>query len=207
MNDKGVCEAMDRHLQYCTIDLLHHPANPVICRECSRRGPTCCRYGVGDNELIAPLSEEEWRRLRTIAPWTSHGGHVARERNSALFIREMQKLFPDHATAVETTFPLGATHLRLAENSLGQCTCLGPQGCLLPSAARPLFCQIYPFWFIDGHLFAVGDPRCLALQTLDSSTTLLEAFGTRHDHLWEIYRQLCRAWGLGSPRPTESAYD
>ncbi|HSR35644.1 MAG TPA: hypothetical protein VLL73_00570, partial [Desulfurivibrionaceae bacterium] len=174
MVDKGVCEAMEGLASHKSIFRVSS-GNPVICGECAQRGPTCCRCDVAEAELIAPLSTTEWEQIRAQVPWAANGPFVVKERNTLRFIREMQRLFPDNPTAVEATFPLGATHLRLAQNATGQCVFLGPHGCLLPNAARPLFCQIYPFWIIYDEIFALGDPHCLALQALDSTATALAA--------------------------------
>ncbi|MEW6594418.1 MAG: zinc/iron-chelating domain-containing protein [Thermodesulfobacteriota bacterium] len=198
MDVKGVCEAMDRLINH-KIVAPNSAGNPAICGECALHGPTCCRCGAAETDVVAPLSAAEWRQIQRLAPWAMSGEFVASERNTPRFIHEMQRLFPDNPAAVEAAFPLDATHLRLAQNSVGQCVFLGVEGCLLPGAARPFFCQLYPFWLIDGHLFALGDPRCRALQTLDSTATMLAAFGTHPARLRATYHRLRLAWGLGPP--------
>lgn len=195
MDDKGVCEAMDRLINHKTVAPIS-TGNPAICGECARHGPTCCRCGATENDVIAPLSATEWRQIQRLAPWAATSAFVAREGNTPRFIAEMQRLFPDNPEAVAASFPPGATHLRLAQNNAGQCLFLGTQGCLLPTLARPLFCQIYPFWFIEGQLFSLGDPQCRALQTLGSTATMFAAFDTHPDLLQAIYLRLRQAWGL-----------
>lgn len=206
MDDKGVCEAMDRLINHKTVAPIS-TGNPAICGECARLGPTCCRCGTTDEDVIAPLSVMELEQIRALAPWAATGAFVAQERNTPRFIEEMQRLFPDNPEAVASSFPAGASHLRLAQNGVGQCVFLGLQGCLLPTLARPLFCRLFPFWIIDGQLFALGDPQCRALQTLDSTDRILEALGTHPDHLLALYQRLRLAWGLGAPLRAAAGHD
>ncbi|MFZ5775695.1 MAG: zinc/iron-chelating domain-containing protein [Thermodesulfobacteriota bacterium] len=177
-------------------------AGPEICANCSRIGPTCCRCETGEEVLVAPLSADEWERMQAMAPWTTLAGVVVREPNTAFFIEEMHRLFPDRSDEVAASFPLGGHHLRLAQNHLGQCACLGPAGCLLPQEARPHFCHLYPFWFFSDRLQVFGDPQCLALRSLQTADQLCNALHTTPQRLFDAYHALCLAWGV--PRPDRS---
>ncbi|HIJ78449.1 MAG: hypothetical protein OEY01_04545 [Desulfobulbaceae bacterium] len=173
--------------------------NPTICGMCATNGPTCCQCGIKEEELVAPLSEAELRRIQKLAPWVENTTFVVREKNSPFFISEMAKLFPDHPEDIKSSFPVDSFHLRLAQNSIGQCVFLGPQGCLLPKAARPHFCNLYPFWFIGRNLHAFENHLCLALQHRNSIPKMCTELHTHPDDLFQAYLTLCQDWGVAPP--------
>ena len=173
--------------------------NPNICGKCAANGPTCCQCGMEEKELVAPLSEAEWLLIQKMVPWTKNGAFVVQEKNTPFFREEIAKLFPEHQEDVESSFPANSFHLRLAQNHLGQCTFLGPQGCLLPKAARPHFCNIYPFWFIGRHLQAFGDPHCEVLKSRDTVPQICAALHTHPDDIFQVYLSLCLDWGISPP--------
>lgn len=174
--------------------------NPGICAECANQGPTCCRCGTTEEELVAPLSGEEWQRMVRLVPWIGNGRFVVREHNSHNFIQGIQALFPGSEHEALSSFPLGGDHLRLAQNNLGQCSLLGPGGCLLPEKARPYFCLMYPFWFTGETLKVFGDPHCLAVRSLHTRDSLCAALDTHPEKLSRLYSRLCLAWGIPPPK-------
>lgn len=195
-----------------TLDTQHTAATffdaaPSICAKCAQISPTCCHCSTGDDVLVAPLSADEWERMQTVAPWVLAAGVVVRETNSPLFREEMIRLFPDQPEEVNASFPAGGHHLRLAQNHIGQCACLGPAGCLLPTPARPLFCHLYPFWFFNDRLQVFGDPHCLALRSLQTAEQLCAALHTTPDHLLATYHTLRLAWGVPQPDRSQAVDD
>ena len=173
--------------------------NPTICSKCAANGPTCCQCGVDKQELVAPLSEAEWHLIQEMVPWTRNGSFVVREKNTPFFIEEIAKLFPEYPEDIKSSFPINSSHLRLAQNNIGQCNFLGPQGCLLPKVARPHFCNIYPFWFIGRNLQAFENPDCKVLQRQDTVPKICSSLHTHPDELFQVYLSLCLDWGVSPP--------
>ncbi len=124
---------------------------------------------------------------------------MVEEPNSPEFLNVMEQIFSHAPEDIRTSFPEGETHMRLAQNSVDQCVFLGPNGCLLPNPARPIFCQIYPFWFTGEQIQVFGDHNCLALKTAETIPRLCSLLGTNPDHLFSLYCRLCKVWGVPPP--------
>jgi len=174
--------------------------NPTTCARCAKLGPTCCQCRPGEEELAALVSESERNHMAAIAPWTIGEHFVVQVPNSPPFIDHMIRLFPDRAEEVYQMLPAEGWHYRLHIDKIGQCSLLGPRGCLLPREARPLFCRIYPFWFIGQQLQVFVYDHCLAIQESVTVQELCISMGTSPEQLYELFARLCRAWGFEPSR-------
>lgn len=170
--------------------------DPGICARCSQIGPTCCQCRRGEEELAAMVSERELNQMVVFAPWTADQNFVVRVSNSPAFIRHIKRLFPDRVEDVSRVIPPDGWHYRLFIERSGQCSLLGPSGCLLPRHARPLFCRVFPFWFIGNQLQVFLCDYCLAVQGDRAAPDLFSAMGTTPDHLYQLFDELCHAWGF-----------
>ena len=122
------------------------------------------------------------------------------EQNSKAFIQGVGSLFPDHLEYVVEAFPLKGRHLSLAVDCFKRCAFLGSGGCLLPDNKKPLFCRIYPFWFVKGKLVTFNNNRCLALLKTSDINELMDMFKVDEKNLRELYAEIVFLW-LGKTIP------
>lgn len=118
------------------------------------------------------------------------------EPNSALFLQAMRALFPGEEEAILRLYPPQARHFRLNLRPDGSCVFLGGQGCVLPQAARPRFCGIFPFWVTQGVLNGFSYRHCQAAQEHRGPEDMLEAFGLSRAGVFELYAALRQDWGF-----------
>lgn len=119
--------------------------------------------------------------------------------NTKPFLRHLRRLFPRDAAVLGRLFPLNKPHTRLALTSDGSCVFLGPCGCVVPEKDRPLYCRMYPFWFVGKRLTGFASSTCLALQSSRTPEGLFPLFNTNRPALWELYSQLRLSWGMDEP--------
>ncbi len=178
--------------------IIHHARSldTSICARCAFHGNTCCQCRPGEEELLPPVSEAEREWMIRTVPWAVEKTFLVREANSERFIRLMGRLFPDHLVKVDSLFPPDGWHYRLAIDRANRCVLLGSKGCMLPALARPLFCRIFPFWFIEDQpqIFEFSD--CLALQTAETVPELCSLLGTSPGELTDLHHEICRTWGF-----------
>jgi Fe-S-cluster containining protein len=116
------------------------------------------------------------------------------ESNTEVFIKMTGSIFPDRLEDVARVFPLNGEHTSLSVDCFGRCTLLGSEGCILGQGEKPLFCRIYPFWFINGILVTFNNDRCLALQQAPDLAELMVLFGVDEPGLREIYDEILLKW-------------
>ncbi len=116
------------------------------------------------------------------------------ESNTEAFIKRTGSIFPDRPEDVVRVFPLNGEHTSLSVDCFGRCTLLGSEGCVLGHGEKPLFCRIYPFWFINGILVTFNNDRCLALQQTPDPAELMALFGVDEPGLREIYDEILLKW-------------
>ena len=185
-----------------SVDLDAH-----VCARCALHGQTCCECPQGEEQLLPPVSEVERDWMIRTVPWVVEKGFLVREANSPRFLKLMGRLFPDHGGKVYSLFPPDGWHYRLALDRSNRCVLLGAKGCLVPHLARPLFCRIFPFWFIEDQpqIFEFSD--CLALRTAETVQELCSLLGTSPEELTDLHREICRTWGFDlSSRPLEACF-
>lgn len=170
-------------------------SDPSICSRCAKLHPTCCRISPGREDFCFPLSPAE-RRLLEQHHVLENGLHFAQSDNTPAFLCQLRRLFPRDLSAIKRLFPLHQKHDRLALTIDGACVFLGPSGCSVPVQDRPLYCRIYPFWFVGKRLTGFASPSCLAVQVATSPEGWLSLFNTDQSALWETYLLLRKSWGL-----------
>ncbi|WP_291329905.1 zinc/iron-chelating domain-containing protein [Desulfovibrio sp. UCD-KL4C] len=172
--------------------------DPFVCARCAAKGPTCCELTPGCEEVCFPVSEYERERIIECAP--DLGGFVL-QPNTAIFIDNLFRLFPDQRRAVKELFPPGGTHYRLAVDERGKCLFLGQHGCLIPQDVRPCYCRLFPFWTTeDGKINILEVATCLAQLENKSPGKLLKALNVSQTTVRKLHAALRRAWGF-DPHP------
>lgn len=59
----------------------------------------------------------------------------------------------------------------------GDCTFLGPQGCILPEEVRPLVCRLYPFMYNEQGLTGSDEGYCPVERVAPPGVTMLTVLG------------------------------
>ncbi len=171
--------------------------DPFVCARCAAKGPTCCELTPGCEDLCFPISKYERERILECAP--DLGGFVL-QPNTAIFIENLLRLFPDQRRTVRELFPLGGTHYRLALDEFGKCLFLGPEGCRIPQEARPYYCRLFPFWTSEnGQISILEVAGCLAQQENKTAGKLLKSLDVSLVKARKIHEKLRIAWGFDSP--------
>jgi Fe-S-cluster containining protein len=164
-----------------------------VCARCAERCGTCCTLKPGQEEFCFPLSRRE-REAMEAAGATAE--HFARQENTAGFRDNVSRLFPGEAEAIDALFPAQGAHDRLALLEGGACALLGPMGCLLPRAARPLYCRLFPFWIRAGRELFFEFEECEAQREAGGGASLMRRLGVTSEDVRKTYRELRMAWGL-----------
>ncbi len=169
-------------------------SDPFVCARCARQGPTCCELSPGTEEVCFPLSDYERERIEKCAPGS---GGFALQVNTAVFIDNLHKLFPDERRKVNSLFPPGGQHYRLAVDEKGKCVFLGPEGCRLSKKNRPFYCRLFPFWVIGNMKISVLESSgCLAQQENRTPGGIIRSVCLDQEEILELHKQLRKAWGF-----------
>ncbi|WP_432736671.1 YkgJ family cysteine cluster protein [Maridesulfovibrio sp. FT414] len=170
--------------------------DPFVCARCAAKGPTCCEITPGLEEVCFPISDYERERIRECVPYS---GGFALQPNTAVFIENLLRLFPDQRRTVRKVFPPGGTHYRLEVDSAGKCVFLGADGCRIPQQARPFYCRLFPFWTDEkGRITLLEIERCLAQQENRGPVKLFAALGTSQVAVRQLHAELRTAWGFSA---------
>lgn len=121
---------------------------------------------------------------------------VVADRPAAAFLDFARRLHP----LFERCMP-GGVRLRLRITE-GRCSLLGPEGCRLEAAARPMYCRLYPFFFTpDNRLMVLMSQRCLAQEGAKHWREVLARMHETEDNLrriFELYQSLAASHAGGS---------
>lgn len=103
-----------------------------LCLRCSRHMKTCCQTA----EIFVTLGDV--RRIEK---------HSGRREFSEFRPPEHPIYQPDDSDPIwrDQAFRPDGTRRVLKRQANGDCTFLGPEGCMLPLEVRPLICRIYPY--------------------------------------------------------------
>lgn len=162
-------------------------SHPSVCVQCAARGRTCCELSSGDEEFCFPLSEAE--RARIVAADATRTHCFVLASNTPNFVEQLCVLLPNYA--VRAAFPESGTHWRLATTAAGQCTFLGPAGCLLDRTMRPAYCRMFPLWSIHGQLTWFAAAECLAHAQCHSTRAMLTAMKTSREEIFALFATMC----------------
>jgi len=169
------------------------PQNPGPCARCAERFGSCCTLTPGQEEFCFPLSASERAGMEAAG---AQAEHFAAQENTAGFVDNLCRLFPGEDAALKALFPLGGAHHRLAITAKGACRLLGGAGCVLPRAARPFYCLLYPFWIRGGLVMYFEYERCQALQEGRGAGSLMRRLGVTETDIRQLHRGLRKAWNL-----------
>ncbi len=164
---------------------------------------SCCTLRAENNDgLPAPVSEYEIESILNTLKSKKREDLLEKKTNSRQFINQMSMLFPDLSDSIPIVFPINKIHFEL--KTVGDnCTFKDTDGCVLPVNARPLFCQIYPFWFFDGEPHIFRDSNCLALENSRTIPEVFLSLGTNTEKLKQIYDEICMDWRIYRSIPQE----
>lgn len=173
-------------------------ADPPICARCHQKGWGCCVLHAGESDFMFGLTKAE---IEGIARASSLKPHSFMEPDEITleFEDQLARIHP----VFSQTIPL-RQRLRLKVNQAGRCVFLGREGCRLPTASRPLYCRLYPFWFTpDDRLMVLISGTCLAQEGALSWREVLARMGQDEAGLREMFARLIKlageheAWVLG----------
>lgn len=168
-------------------------ADPFVCARCAHQGPTCCEITSGSAEVCFPLSDFERERIEKCAP---DNGGFAIQANTAVFIENLYKLFPDERRQVNNLFPVNEVHTRLAITDQGKCGFLGDEGCILAKEIRPFYCRIFPFWVIGKSVSVLESSTCLAQLENKTPGGMIRSLCLDLEEIFLLNEQLRKAWGF-----------
>lgn len=168
-----------------------------VCARCARHCATCCSLARGSEEFCFPLSATERQAMEQAG---AEARHFQAQENTSGFLDNLCRLFPGEEEVVRALFPAGGGHDRLAvaDNASGSVSCrlLGPQGCMLPRQARPLYCRLFPFWVRSGSVLYFDFPDCQAVRERRGPGQMYQALGMDEGEALSLYAALRQAWGL-----------
>ncbi len=163
------------------------------CSRCAESSGTCCTLSPGNEEYCFPLSGRERADMQAAG---AGPGSFCAQANTQAFLDNICRLFPGEAAKIQALFPAGGEHDRLAVSPEGACLLLGPSGCILPRAARPLYCRLFPFWIRAGRQMYFEFKDCQALRESRGGAGLLKRLGMTEPGVFDLYHRLREAWGL-----------
>ena len=103
-----------------------------LCVRCAAHQATCCQT----SEIAVTLGD-----VRRIAEHTSQADFCEfRAPSDPVYLHQ-----PDDPIWLQTVIQPDGTRRVLRRRNNGDCQFLGPCGCTLPTAVRPLICRIYPY--------------------------------------------------------------
>lgn len=159
------------------------------CSRCPRLlGRSCCEAGEG---RLATLTRADIARISAATGQAKH--RFAAEEwlaHDEAWRYELER------PAFRGYFREGPRRLTLRTRSGGACVFLGPRGCTLDEATRPLACRLYPFTRLADGSWSILPPKlgevslarasgeaCLAVEEAEEMDALLAAFGTTRAQL------------------------
>lgn len=164
-----------------------------VCARCARHGGTCCTLRPGEEEYCFPVSAAERVAMEAAG---ARPEHFIRQENTPAFVANLARLFPGEDARLARLFPPRGEHDRLAILPGGACALLGPEGCLLPRGARPLYCRLFPFWIAEGRRLFFEMESCQAQRERRGGAGLEGVFGITGKDIRGLYATLRTAWGL-----------
>lgn len=130
------------------------------CARCAAVQRTCCQRA----EILVTSGDEA-----RIAAFVASGGALARagEFGGGEFVErrapadpEYVRPDPDDPNWIRYTVAADGTRRMLRRAANGDCTFLGPTGCVLPETVRPLVCRLYPYSYSERGLDGVDSEYC-----------------------------------------------
>ena len=156
-----------------------------VCAQCHEEGHGCCVLGHAGAEKQFGLTQVEINEMCR-AGGLSPGDFLVEDIAPPEFLDYVDQIHP----VLRKTMP-GGRRQRLKVDAQGRCVLLGPHGCGLPIAARPLYCRLYPFWFTPGgRLTVLISKTCLAQKGALSWRDVLARMHEEEDRLRFLFERL-----------------
>lgn len=152
------------------------PVIESLCARCARHQRTCCQ----DTDIV--VTSGDVRRIAAEAgraefvEYRAVGDPVYADQDDDPIWRE-RVIRPDGTRRV------------LQQQPNGDCIFLGPQGCLLSSAARPLICRLYPFHYNEQDIYSQLARGC-PVELLSPGESLLDVLQMRLEEAQVWHQQL-----------------
>lgn len=168
----------------------------ATCAICGDMGNSCCTFREGQAcDTPTLVSNDEIKRILDVFPLIDKKKAFCEKPNTVSFLSDMKDLFPDHEQQLINAYTLNKKHSELAASDTG-CRFYTTTGCALPRPVRPLFCKIYPFWFIHDKPMIFLDKKCLVLQNCSTADDIYHALGTNPSRIRQLFDQLCKEWQI-----------
>ncbi len=158
--------------------------NPDICITCHSMGHGCCTY---TKDLEGRMFGLTFGEIENICKYSGF-------KPTDFTVNDIaEKEFLDAATSINPIFgktmPDGhRIHLKI-ENQ--KCVFLEDSGCFLPNEIRPVFCQIYPFWFDhNDQLMLMISEHCLAQHSMASAELVMNLLGMNYQDIRKLFLKL-----------------
>ncbi len=166
-----------------------HFINPDICIACHSKEHGCCTYAP---ELEGRMFGLTIGEIENICKYSGL-------KPADFTVNDIaEKKFLDTVTSISPIFvqtmPNGhRTRLKI-ENQ--KCVFLEDSGCFLPNEIRPVFCQIYPFWFDhNDRLMLMISEHCLAQHSMTSAKSVMNLLEMNYQDIRELFLKLKRFAG------------
>lgn len=159
------------------------------CARCARMQRTCCQRA----EIV--LTSGDIRRV---------GDHTSRTDFWSVRAPEDPAYLghdPDDPNWLAYTTDENSRRRMLNRSPEGDCTFLGPEGCVLPTDVRPIVCRLYPFAYNERGLVGIDDAYCPTAALLpreQPGVTMLTVLGMNPEQgeRWraDLYAELREDW-------------
>jgi len=147
-----------------------------LCVRCARHTRTCCQT----SEIYTTPGDEQ--RIRE---FTGRGDFTEfRSADNGEYAEQ-----DDDPVWRDCVFRSDGTRRVLKRQANGDCTFLGPQGCVLPLEIRPLICRLYPFDYTAEGIKVELSQGC-PLELLPSGQGLIGALRMNIEDARRWHRQL-----------------
>lgn len=173
-------------LYYKKMHKLVSQPDPSLCARCHEEGRGCCRASEEGLASMFGLTMGEVALISQVSGLKPDQFSVA-DRASEEFLEFLDSIHP----LFRQTMPEGRRR-RLRLDAGYACVFLSPQGCRLPTPARPLYCRLYPFWLTPqgGRLMVLRSELCMAQEGARSWREVMLRLDQDEGHLRQLFGRM-----------------
>jgi Fe-S-cluster containining protein len=159
--------------------------DPDLCALCHQQGHGCCQASAEGQKQMFGLTQGEIA-LISQASGLKPDQFCLADQAEPRFLEFLDAIHP----VFRQTMP-GGRRVRLRLDEDYRCVFLTATGCRLPTAARPLYCRLYPFWVNPyGRLMVLMSDQCLAQQGARSWREVMKRLGQNEADLRRLFARL-----------------
>lgn len=164
---------------------LDAPPDPPLCALCHQEGRGCCQASAEGQASMFGLTRGEVALIGEVSGLKPEQFSVT-DQATPEFLDFLDAIHP----LFRQTMP-GGRRRRLKLDEAYACVFLSPQGCDLPTPARPLYCRLYPFWLNPhGRLMVLRSERCLAQERARSWREVMLRLGQDEQTLRRLFARM-----------------